>query len=189
MPLAIQSEIPITQPLTVMNETPQEIVRFSQAMFETLLRLYYLRHSYDTHDAWIIHFLLVLGTDALKSLYNAAPTASQQSLDTLRSSVLLAATGLKEQGENVYIARVCALGLQKSMKPEDLQWVQTYLSTKPVTQGEQRLIDESARCMYPVPIIRADGELEMRKLGEITRGVEDLSTEEQISDSDTSLGG
>jgi hypothetical protein len=189
LPLAVQSETPVTSPLPAMNETPQEIVRFSQAMFETLLRLYYLRHSYDTYDAWIIHFLLVLGTDALKSLYRATPTTTQQSVDDLRSSVFLAAKGLKEQGKNVYISRVCAVGLQESMRLEDLQWVQAYLSTKVITQGEQRMIDESARCLYPVPFLRADGELEMRQLGEIARGAKDLSAEDQISGSDASFEG
>ncbi|KAF9741743.1 hypothetical protein PMIN01_01282 [Paraphaeosphaeria minitans] len=48
---------------------------------------------YDTYDAWIIHFLLVLGTNALKSFYSETPM-TQQSVDILRSSILLTAEGL-----------------------------------------------------------------------------------------------
>ncbi|KAF2449783.1 hypothetical protein P171DRAFT_379973 [Karstenula rhodostoma CBS 690.94] len=185
-PFVDQSKMPVTPPLTAMSETPQEIVRYSAAMFETLLRLYYLRHSYDTYDAWIIHFVLVLGTNSLKSLYGATPT-TQQSVDVLRSSILLAAEGLRQQGKNVYIARVCALGMQNSMRPDDLQLVQTYLSLKPVTQEEQNMIDESVRCLYPVPIVRADGELETRKLGEIMTEVGEPYVVENLSSDEGSL--
>ncbi|OAG06511.1 uncharacterized protein CC84DRAFT_1090661 [Paraphaeosphaeria sporulosa] len=178
LPFSDQSSTPVTPLATAINETPQEIVRYSQAMFETLLRLYYLRHSYDTYDAWIIHFLLLLGTNALKSLYSATPM-TQQSVDILRSSILLAAEGLRQQGKNVYIAQVCALGLQKSMRPDDLQWVQTHLSLRPVTHEEQSIIDESARCSYPVPIVCADGKLDTRKLGEIVTKFEEPSVEEK----------
>lgn len=187
MPLVVQSATPVTPPLTAMNEIPQEIVRYSQIMFETLLRLYYIRHSYNTYDAWIIHFLVVFGTNALKSLYSAAPT-TRQSVDVLRSSVLLASEGLRQQGENVYIARVCALGLQKSMRPDDLQWVQTYLSLKPMTRDEQSIIDESARCMYPVPIIRADGEMDVQRLGEIVTGSDEPFVQGKFSHNEESLG-
>jgi hypothetical protein len=183
LPLVGQSPISVTPPVTGTKETPREIVGYSQAMFETLLRLYYLRHSYKSYDSWIIHFLLVLGSNALKSLYSATPT-TQQSINILRSSVLLAASGLRQQGKSVYLAQLCALGLQKSMRPEDLRWVQQFLSLEPVTRKEQMMIDETARCMYPIPIVRADGELVTQKLGEIVTEIEELSAEEEYTDDD-----
>ncbi|KAJ4360832.1 uncharacterized protein N0V89_001399 [Didymosphaeria variabile] len=177
-PLIVQTATAAPAPPSSLDGTPQGIVRHSQVMFETLLRIYYLRHSYSTYDAWIIHFLLVLGTNALNSLYDAtAPTAFQHPADAL-SSLLLAVKGLKQQSKNVYIARICALGLQKSMRPDDLQWVRTFLFLKPVTKEDQRMIDESARCSYPVPIVSSEGQLETRKLGEIMKGVEELPVEE-----------
>jgi len=185
-PLVVQTATMTTAPPAALKETPQEIVRYSQAMFETLLRLYYLRHSYDMYDPWIIHFLLELGTNALNSLYNATPSTTQQSTDHLRSSLVLAVAGLKQQSKSVYIARICALGVQKSMRPADLQWVQTYLRLKPVTAEEQRMIDETTRCAYPVPIVSIDGQLETKQLGKIMRGVEELSVEQQHSTSEVS---
>lgn len=174
-PLVVNTASTAATAPTALDETPQGIVRYSQVMFETLLRIYYLRHSYETYDAWVIHFLLVLGTNALNSLYDAtAPTAFQSPGDAL-SSLLLALQGLKQQSKNVYIAKICALGLQKSMRPDDLQWVQRFLVLKPVTKEDQRMIEESTRCSYPVPIISAEGQLETRKLGEVIRDVEGVS--------------
>lgn len=180
-PLVDHPLIAVTSPVTGTNESPREVVHYSQAMFETLLRLYYLRHSYDMYDPWIIHFLLVLGSSALQSLYSPTPT-TEQSVNILRSSVLLAAIGLKQQGKSVYLAQVCALGLQKSMKPDDLRWVQSFLSINPLTRKEQSFIDETARCSYPVPIVRDGGELVMQRLGGIVTEIEESSTEELSSD-------
>lgn len=170
---------------TSLKDTPQEIVRHSQVMFETLLRLYYLRHSYDTYDAWIIHFLIVLGTNALNALYTAS-TPTQAAAEVLRSSLVLAVTGLEQQSKNVFIAKICALGLEKSMRSEDLQWVHMYLCLKPVTMEEQRMIDENTRSSYPLPIVRDNGQVETRLLGEIVKGVEKLDVGRPNEDTDES---
>lgn len=146
-------------------------------MLETLLRLYYLRHSYETYDTWVIHFLIVLGTDTLKTLYSGSAQASQLSQEVLHSTLALVFSGLEQQGKRAQIAKMGALGLQKSLKPEELQMVGKYLSLEPVTEKEQTLIDESVRCMYPISIVSSDGRVETKQLGELVKRVERFAEE------------
>ncbi len=80
--------------------TPAQIGTRAAARLETLIRLYYLRHSFDALDVVATIFLIVLGSISLRVL--AQQTGSKQQNDA--STFLLCAKGLHDQGRNLYLA-------------------------------------------------------------------------------------
>ena len=80
--------------------TPAQIGTRAAARLETLIRLYYLRHSFDALDVLNNIFLIVLGSISVRVL--AQQTGSKQQNDA--STFLLCAKGLHDQGRNFYLA-------------------------------------------------------------------------------------
>ena len=80
--------------------TPAQIGTRAAARLETLIRLYYLRHSFDALDVVASIFLIVLGSISVRVL--AEQTGSKQQHDA--STFLLCAKGLHDQGRNFYLA-------------------------------------------------------------------------------------
>ncbi|KAL0931448.1 C6 transcription factor [Colletotrichum truncatum] len=79
----------------------------SRVCFEALLRLYYLRHGFEYADTYLTHELSVLGFRAFENCQNLTSTTdgvsvSPDELSDARSTLILAAKGLNEQGLNYY---------------------------------------------------------------------------------------
>ncbi|KAJ4304568.1 hypothetical protein N0V90_000094 [Kalmusia sp. IMI 367209] len=174
--VALSTELP---PDYSLSATPGEICSVAHVYFETLLRLYYIRHGYEILDPWIINFLVTLGSRAQASL-NTPPSAapSRITVEFHRSTFVLAVKGLEEQSKNVFVAKLTVLALKKGIKEEDMYWLQTYTNLKPLSNEEQMLIDENTRCSKVVPIVGTDGIERTRRLGDVVTRVEELSMDE-----------
>lgn len=69
---------------------------------ETLLRIYYLRHGFEFADAFVIQPLSLMAFENLEKL-KADPYGPKS--DAIRSSLILAAKGLWDQGQSCYVSR------------------------------------------------------------------------------------
>ncbi|KAI0845263.1 hypothetical protein F5Y00DRAFT_265794 [Daldinia vernicosa] len=98
---------------------PGIIVKHSKACFETLLRAYYLRHGFESLDITLVQLLALLGFGTLKdaSLVEKGSAAHE----AIRSTLLLCAKGLWEQGQNYYVAEVVFRLFRQSLSAEDAQ--------------------------------------------------------------------
>jgi hypothetical protein len=93
------------------GRTIRQIGTLARARLETLIRLYYLRHSFDALDVVLIMFLLLLGSISVRvlALGDAADTGtgsgtgSGQGQGRDASTFLLCAKGLHDQGRNQYL--------------------------------------------------------------------------------------
>ncbi|KAK3301844.1 uncharacterized protein B0T15DRAFT_563508 [Chaetomium strumarium] len=81
------------------DQTPIEIRDAAARHLETLLRLYYLRHGFEHLDIYSGYFLTQQGD--------------------LRSTLLLAAKGLHDQGRSAYIHKAVLRRLSAEMAPRD----------------------------------------------------------------------
>lgn len=54
--------------ISEVQQTPKEAVHSATLFLETLFRMYYLRHSFETVDAFHLQFLNILGFMSLKEL-------------------------------------------------------------------------------------------------------------------------
>ncbi|KAK0671260.1 hypothetical protein QBC41DRAFT_315845 [Cercophora samala] len=95
--------------------------------FETLLRLYYLRHGFGYGDQFLVQPLNTLGfwslskVQAIASQNHDLDQDSNNELKATRSTLLLAAKGLHEQSASFYLDRITLQLLRSKMRPQERQ--------------------------------------------------------------------
>ncbi|KAI2468404.1 hypothetical protein F4781DRAFT_269312 [Annulohypoxylon bovei var. microspora] len=97
--------------------SPAQIVGHSKACFETLVRIYYLRHGFESLDSALIQFLHLLGFSALRD--TSSVEKGSMEYETLRSTLMLCAKGLREQGRNCYVSEAVFRLFKQSVSEED----------------------------------------------------------------------
>ncbi|KAK0656562.1 hypothetical protein B0T16DRAFT_425109 [Cercophora newfieldiana] len=100
----------------VPTESPLEVYQHSLACYETVIRLYYLRHGFHAPSSFLVNFL---GTLAQATLDEIATNRDPIRAEHLRSTVLLTVKGLYEQGMSHYVAKVVFRMFSSMMKAED----------------------------------------------------------------------
>ncbi|KAK4154424.1 nitrogen assimilation transcription factor nirA [Chaetomidium leptoderma] len=118
----------------------------SERHLETLVRLYYLRHGFKHFDCYLSHCLVQLGFMVLMRLSsptrtNDLPQATTPSpprnnpsttntedkttttteINTLRSTLFLAAKGIHEQGQSYFVGKALLRTLKAKMSPVEQQ--------------------------------------------------------------------
>ncbi|PHH72882.1 hypothetical protein CDD82_5751 [Ophiocordyceps australis] len=113
--------------------TPDEQLALSR--LETIMRLYYLRHGFDSFDAYMTYFFWLLA-DA--SLLNSAYGTIQddRDLSALQSNLVLSLKGLGDQGRILLVARVTMHILRDRITAEDMKVVKEHLRWDPSHQQE-----------------------------------------------------
>ncbi|KAK8129870.1 hypothetical protein PG999_002250 [Apiospora kogelbergensis] len=100
--------------------TPELIVAKSKACFETLVRIYYLRHGFESYDTTLLQFLPLLAFSTLGVLRNTdSKELDPEKRKSLISTLVLCAKGIWEQGRNYYGSEAVFHLLQGSLRPED----------------------------------------------------------------------
>jgi len=97
------------------------IVSQSERDINILLRLYYIRHSFSGADSWLSNPLAKLG---FMSLQRINDTTSSHDIHYLRSGLVLALQGLREQGRNYYITRTAYYIIRNQIRPEEASLLQ-----------------------------------------------------------------
>src|ERR1700759_5378659 len=101
---------------------PQSLLSHSKMCFESLMRMYYLRHGFARSDTYLAHDLAVLAfmaQDRLKLLSSSEADDSPASVEDTRSTLILAAKGLHDQAENYYFDLILFHIVHNAMSPED----------------------------------------------------------------------
>ncbi|KAF1923885.1 uncharacterized protein M421DRAFT_404860 [Didymella exigua CBS 183.55] len=136
-------------------ESPAMKVLNANRSKETLLRSYFLRHSFDNFDPMLVNFIIERLGASIADLGADHPAALHQRLpvkEILRSTLILCATGLRAQARNYCVCNLAYYGLQSQMRPEDLQLLLTY--AKPPEETDMPPSDHDAVTSWPLPIIR-----------------------------------
>lgn len=153
----------------------QEVVTFAKIRLETLLRLCYVHHGFDSYDVFLLQFLMFLGFMQLKSL--ATSTETELS-DAYRSTVYLVAKGLRDQGRCYRLAEVVFRMMRDAMSSSDRQYLDTITNVS-ADEGETRsLITQHTHSAWPINIISINDDPEKNRLGELVKRAETLEVEE-----------
>jgi hypothetical protein len=150
---------------------PLDLLADAKRSFETILRLYYLRHGWESSDVYIAHGLNFLANMAMARMKSAVNPTDQE-LDEARSTLLLAAKGLNEQGKNYYLTYILFRVLAKEMDPADVSIMQTFLSLRRDDGEADQLRMKHVHAQYPANIVRLGDDPESQRLCNL---VEDLS--------------
>lgn len=155
--------------LTVLNADRQK---------ETLLRAYYLRHSFEHFDPMLVNFIVERLGASISGLHTAASTTpSTQTLDEdiLRSTLILCATGLRSQAKSYHVCTLAFLGLQSQMRPADRQLLLTYV--KPPAEMDMPPLDLDAVTSWPLPIIGMSDDPKKSALNKMVKDYKKLEAE------------
>ncbi|KAF5589172.1 cupin domain-containing protein [Fusarium pseudoanthophilum] len=156
------------------GKAPETVRNEAKIMLETIMRLYYTRHNFEFYDPWIAFALTAIGNAIVADLAEGSDSDPQIKAG-YRSTLILAAQGLSKQARNYHVSRLLAIQLQKAMRPEDLQLVQTHTVASHVEDDEQALIAEHSDSLWPIPGLAVMNEdPERTRLKNLIAGVQDL---------------
>ncbi|KAF3036577.1 hypothetical protein E8E12_006347 [Didymella heteroderae] len=124
----------------------QSIVNDCQRDINILLRLYYIRHSFSGADSWLTNPLAKLGFMALQRI---PETTNPLDLHYLRSSLILALQGLREQGRNYYISRTVYYIIRNQVRPEEAELLQGTEDPVAATDESPGMIGEVQSAWVP----------------------------------------
>ncbi len=118
--------------------------------FETLVRLYYLRHGFEFYDSFLIYFLTLLGNAVVE---RAAATRDTVTVRALRSTIALCVKGVYNQRDNFYLAGVVAKVLRNKVDEEDLYLITRNGGLPDVNLDTEDISVDGIRAEWPIPII------------------------------------
>lgn len=99
-------------------ERPSKVVAQSKACFETLVRLYYLRHGFESYDITLLQFIPMLAFGSLRDIRHVE--RGSETYEEIRSTLLLCAKGLRDQGRNMSSGEATFRLLQEDANRENV---------------------------------------------------------------------
>lgn len=171
--IQVQGTIPESSsgPTPGLSKRDHDEIGRSYVHIETLIRLYYVHHSLEIFDPYLIVLLLMLGNHAIEMLKE--PSTQADDAELYRSTLILCAQGLYVQGKNCYISTIVYLMLRNSMEPHDNDLLKTYIHDE--TNDDQDSIVQYNQSNYVVPIIKIDEDPRTALLGDLIKVYETLS--------------
>lgn len=128
---------------------PSRIVAQAKACLETLVRLAYLRHGFESYDPALLTYVQLLAWSSLgdyRQLQGNNDSAAQR--DVVRSTLLLCAKAMWDQGRNYFLAETVFRLFKSSLPGQD----EVRLLREVVADVE----DEQARVAQMIQEVRSD---------------------------------
>jgi hypothetical protein len=160
----------------------------SNICFETVMRLYYLRHGYEVPDGHMSHNLVCLAYKALLTRSSSTTAAASHttmatSQEEARSTLILAAKGLNDQGKHYYLPIALLQIILAEICSEDRTAVQQYITTWSEDDASRQLRERYVSSQYPVGLNKTSAQ---RRLDYLTKGYLKLAREQaQFSSRDS----
>lgn len=149
----------------------------SRACFEAIIRLYYLRHGYEYSDTYMTHDLTVL---AFMALARAGTTLSTETdVEETRSTLILAAKGLNEQGRNYYMPFTLFHILLEQMSARDLDVLYTLTNIRKESVGVSKERAKHVQAQYPVNVVNMISHPEKERISDLIKHYAGLAIEAQ----------
>lgn len=154
----------------------------SRRYFETIMRLYYLRHGFAVPDGHMSHALVLLSYQGLTmrqtvSPPGSSPTSVNMPLEEARSTLVLGTKGLDEQGANYYLPLAVLRVIQNEMWPEDRNLLQQYIKQREEDEETRQQRETYMRSQYPVGLNTLTRRSDGRRLDRLQKGFVTLAKE------------
>lgn len=154
----------------------------SKMCFETVMRIYYLRHGYEIPDGHMAHNALQLAYIGLSQ--RQAPLGATSSLNTARvspeeakSTLILAAKGLADQGKNYFLPRALFQIIANEMSVGDKETLHRYSIVSDEDSDTLQSRHKFISSQYPIRKAQAGCTLETTRLDQLTKDIMTLALE------------
>jgi hypothetical protein len=157
--------------------TIRDVGARARARLETLIRLYNLRHSFDTLEVKLIMYLMLLGSISVRVLAPGAGGDGGDGTQRDASTFLLCAKGLHDQGQNQYLGSLMFNMLSGLVDPKNQALVSDLSRIKAEFCGTE-VKPEYVHMEWPV---YSWIDAENQEFGRLLEGVDDLSIGDEES--------
>lgn len=144
------------------HEAAAETLPQAVVQFETVIRLYYLRHSFEYYDGYLAHFLSILVDIVMESRVD-----NTSDPEHARSTLVLCLKGLADQGRHVYIAGVIWKLLCDRQTPEHLNILGSYVALDML--DDRSTLGQRVYSAYPLAMGVTE-DLDASRLENLTKG-------------------
>lgn len=145
------------------GQPPQQILANAMASLETLLRAYYLRHGFEWLDTYLVSVLMEM---CLISIDRLEDDAASGDVSALRSSIILFAKGIYEQGQNFFLGKLVFQLVQAKMRQEDLEML-GQVARLETLEERQTFGLKQVQMEWPVDITSMADDPRKKKLGDM----------------------
>jgi hypothetical protein len=166
-PVATELRAPKYKFLETFSKPAQEILEESRSSYETLVRIYYLRHGFEALDCFIVQVLAVL---ALMTQSRIAKGTDNLPIEVLQSSLVLAVVGLADQSHSFYTSQMVLGAVRNGMAPREIELVGRFVQQGRAKEAHppQGLQGEYT---WPINFSSITADRETRRLGKLFKGV------------------
>jgi hypothetical protein len=137
----------------------KDITAQATAQLESLLRIYYLRHGFESYDSMLLFHLVHLANVTLTRLaqierHPERRETAREETETLRSTLILCLKGLHDQSKNFYLSGVVFDVMKNRLSPENQNLVGQFVTLR-VPNVVDRAVDRSQRIIsdYVIPVV------------------------------------
>lgn len=151
-------------------QTIQAIISQARTHYETVLRLYYLRHGFEGSDPFLTVGLLTISfltieeikaarskssTSTSNSSSNSSSSSSsspqpEADLDSLRSTLVLCAKGLYDQGKSFFLAQTLFKLVRDGMEDQDKELLREYVALQEEDPREEEMRAQLMKELLPL---------------------------------------
>lgn len=178
-------ELLVAPPVVDLNvasqRNPHSLLTYSWACFETLIRIYYLRHGFESTDSYLLHHLTMLAFRSLDSLKSVQVRdgCSPEDVEDLRSTVFLAAKGLRDQGRSYYMPLTLFHLVQEKLNPHDVDAMNRLFTPPQQHDAWIQLQAKHVQAQYPVNVLRITENPEDQRLSELVKEYASMTLQER----------
>lgn len=160
-------------------DSPEYIVLWAKVCFETVNRLYYLRHGFSCYDPMTSQLHSFMGFMSLKTLA-ALKDATPERLNAIRSTLALALRGLSDQASSSYLAATLYCLLWDSLDRETAAVLGPAARDEGGNSGDEarRLFGRHVQSEFPVGVGSIAEDPEEKNIGSLIAAYKDLEVKE-----------
>jgi hypothetical protein len=166
---------PLTGLKAVDDDTrSRKAVAYALRCLETVLRLYYLRHSFEHTDTFLTYFLSILANMTIENMNSDSVSSNDvETLKVLRATLILTVKGLYDQGQHVYVSSVICRLMRDRMTDKDMNALRRHTTW----EDNQPLVPQYVRSAFPVTIVKQDEDWQMETVENLAKKYDQLALE------------
>ncbi|WAO93270.1 Zn(2)-C6 fungal-type domain-containing protein [Fusarium falciforme] len=153
----------VSQPVS-QSPSPQEIMSLATKHLLTLIRIYYLLHGFNETVLFICQPLALVAFMCLDAIDNQTPDFD---LEATRSTLFLAAKGLRDQARSHYVAESLFQVVKGRMRSEELNLMRSIASIEDVHDTGTRGPMQAVHSVWPVDIMSKSDDIEANSLSSL----------------------
>lgn len=155
--------------------SPHQVVSDATKNLQTLVRLYYLRHGFDSMDTYIVIPLIDIGYKCIDMMNEK--NIPETTLEAVRSTLFLVATGLFSQRRNHYLAEALFRVVRGRMQPRELSLLKTTIKLEDDEPEGRLAMMQTVRSHWPVSVVKKTEDLDSHILKNLVDSYAHLNVE------------